>query len=229
MPTLPEGTNWDLEAPGSRFSSRPAFGLPRGEQDWPGDLATDDVWAGIVRAEYGAWLLDEEDPTLGKATLVRGEIGRGASAEMAVVEWLLEPIVKGVIQWVGVKAVKRVWQRARTGEEGETPTDEADTPKPRSVLVNRGTAILLAAAAVQETFGEEGELALEAAEEPSAIAGRPTMEPNYVGLEPWVVLLRSQDARTRYVVVVEAHGDILGCLKTPMNEWESLYFYLGDE
>jgi hypothetical protein len=76
---------------------------------------------------------------------------------------------------------------------------------------------------------EEDELLLEAAEEPSAIAGRATMEPNYVGLEPWVVLLRSQDARTRYVVVVEAHGGILGCLKTPMNEWESLYFYLPDE
>jgi hypothetical protein len=222
MPTLPEGTNWDLEAPGSRFSSRPALGLPRGEQDWPSHPATDEVWAGIVRAEYGAWLIDEEDPTLGKATLVRGEIGRGSSAEMAIVEWLLEPIVKGVVSLVAAAAAKRIWRRARHGEEGSGE-------EPRFVLVNRGTAILLAAAAVKETFGEEGELLLEAAEEPSAIAGRPTMEPNYVGLEPWVVLLRSEDARTRYIVVVQADGDILGCLKTPMNEWESLYFYLGDE
>lgn len=77
---------------------------------------------------------------------------------------------------------------------------------------------------MKETFGEEDELVLEAAEEPSAIAGWPTPEPNYVGLEPWVVLLRSRDARTRFVVVVESHGEILGCMKTPMNEFESLYF-----
>jgi hypothetical protein len=38
------------------------------------------------------------------------------------------------------------------------------------------------------------------------------------------VLLRSQDGLSRFLVVVEAHGDILGCIKTPMNEWETLYF-----
>ncbi len=29
---------------------------------------------------------------------------------------------------------------------------------------------------------------------------------------------------SRFVVVVEAHGDILGCMETPMNEWEKHYF-----
>jgi hypothetical protein len=61
---------------------------------------------------------------------------------------------------------------------------EGGERQPRSVLVNRGTAVLLAAATVKETFGE-GELLFEAAEEPSAIAGQPTPELNYVGLEPW--------------------------------------------
>lgn len=224
MPTLPEGTNWDLEAPGSRFSTRPALALPRGEQDWPSGLVTDEVWAGIVRDQFGDWLLDEDDPTLGKATLHRGDFGRGASAEMAIVWWLLEPVVRGVIQWVGVEAIKRVWRRARTGDDGEVSVDEAGERQPRSVLVNRGAAILLAAAAVQETFGVEDELVIEAAEEPSAIAGEPLHEPNHVGLEPWVVLLRSHDARTRYVVVVEIHGDVLGCMAVPMNVWEGLYF-----
>ncbi len=48
---------------------------------------------------------------------------------------------------------------------------------------------VLEPAAVAEVCGEEGDLLLEAAEEPSAIAGRPTHELNYVGLEPWFVLL----------------------------------------
>jgi hypothetical protein len=101
MPILPGGVDWDLEAPGSRFSLRPALGLPTPEGEWPGDLAPDDAWAEIVRRRYGDWLLDVEDPTLGTPTLVRGEIGRGASAEMVVIEWLLIPIVKGVIAWIG--------------------------------------------------------------------------------------------------------------------------------
>ena len=84
--------------------------------------------------------------------------------------------------------------------------------------------MLLAADAVREEFGQEGDLLLEAAEEPSAIAGQPTQELNYVGLEPWIVLLRSQDGLTRFVVIVEAHGEILGCLMAPMNEWERHYF-----
>jgi hypothetical protein len=218
MPTLPEGAKWDLEAPGSRFALRPALGLSTPEGEWPRDGASDDEWEDTVRRNYGDWLLDEEDPTLGTATLVRAEARRGASFELAVIWWVLEPVVRGVITWAGVEAVKRAWRRARSGD------DENGEAKPRSVLVNRGTAILLAADAVKETFGEEDELVLEAAEEPSAIAGRPMTEPSYVGLEPWVVLLRSQDARTRYVVVVEAHGDILSCSATPMNESESLFF-----
>ena len=214
MPTMPEGFDWDIEAPGSRFGLRPALGLPTPENEWLPEGASIEEWQELVARDYGSWLFDE-DPQLGRPTLVHGALGRGASGSMPVVEWLLEPAAKGVVSLVAAAAAKRVWDRIRS---------RGDESRPRTVLVNRGTAVLLAADAVREEFGQEGDLLLEAAEEPSAIAGQPTQELNYVGLEPWIVLLRSQDGLTRFVVIVEAHGEILGCLMAPMNEWERHYF-----
>jgi hypothetical protein len=136
---------------------------------------------------------------------------------MAVVWWLVEPIVKGVIAWVAVEGIKRIWRRARWG-------DDDGEAEPRRVLVNRTTAVLLAAAAVKEAFGVEEELVLEAAEEPPTIAGREITEPGFFWVEPWVVLLRSHDAQTRFIVVVDPHGEVLGTMMTPMGEFEGLYF-----
>lgn len=86
--------------------------------------------------------------------------------------------------------------------------------------------MLLAASAISRDFDDEGPLQLEAAEEPSEIAGNTTDELNYVGLEPWVVLLRNPDTLRRYFVVIAPTGDVLGCIQTRMHEWETHYFYL---
>jgi hypothetical protein len=221
MPIVPEGFDWDLEAGGSRFALRPALGLPVREDEWPADGASIEKWSEIVEHNYGPWLL-EEDPELGIPTLLQGGMGRGAEGVMPVVEWLLEPAAKGVVSLIAAAAAKRVWAKVRSG--GDEPGPEPEQPR---VLVNRGTAVLLAADAVREEFGEESDLLLEAAEEPSAIAGHPTPELNYVGIEPWIVLLRSHDGLRRFIVVVDPHGGILGSMKTPMGEWEQHYFDLA--
>jgi len=65
------------------------------------------------------------------------------------------------------------------------------------ILVSRGGAAYLAVAEVAERFGEEGELEIEAVEEPSSIAGHDISELSYTGIEPWVPLLR--DLRRRWL------------------------------
>jgi hypothetical protein len=223
VPSLPECAEWDLDSPGSRFTFRPALGLLIPESEWPAG-ASDAAWRAIVEQDFGGWIL-EADEELGHPRLLQGEIGRGASGPLPVVEWLLEPAVKGVVSAVAAAAAFKIWRRVRHGEGGVPDLTSREEPK-RSVVVSRGMAVLLAAASVRETFREDGDLRLEAVEEPSAIAGQSMHELNYVGLEPWIVLLRNQERLARYVVVVEAQGEILGALQTPMSEWEILYWDL---
>ena len=64
---------------------------------------------------------------------------------------------------------------------------------------------------------------MEAVEEPSGIAGRLVSELSYVGVEPWIVLLRNRKQLRRYVVVVESDGNVLGAVETPMGEWEHIF------
>jgi hypothetical protein len=161
---------------------------------------------------------------LGRPRVLQGEIGRGASGILPVVEWLIEP---GVFSAAAGAVAFKVWRRIRYGDDaGSEQASQAPTEPKQSVLVSRGMAVLLATVAAKEAFKEDAPLGFEAAEEPSAIAGRATHELNYVGLEPWIVLLRNQEKLTRYVVVVEAHGEILGVLQTPMSELEILYWDL---
>jgi hypothetical protein len=109
MPSVPEGFDWDLEAPGSRFTLRPALGFPTPEDQWLSDGASDTEWKDLVERRYGAWLF-EDDPQLGSPTLVQGGIGRGAEGIMPVVEWLLEPVVRGIVSSAAAAAAKRVWK-----------------------------------------------------------------------------------------------------------------------
>lgn len=81
-------------------------------------------------------------------------------------------------------------------------------------------AVLLAIAHVHAS-GELGPLRVEAAEETTTIAGRTPSERNYVGYEPWIVLLVSRT--TRYLVIVSANGDIAVSLAVPMSDAEVHY------
>jgi hypothetical protein len=86
-----------------------------------------------------------------------------------------------------------------------------------------GAAAALAVAEVAERFEERDRLEIEAVEEPASIAGQSVSELSYVGVEPWVVLLRNRERKVRYLVVVAPHWEILGALKTPMGEFEHVY------
>ena len=90
-------------------------------------------------------------------------------------------------------------------------------------MVSRGGAAALAAGDVADRFEERDPVEIEAVEEPSSISGRNVSELSYVGLEPWIVLLRNRERRFRYLVVVAADGEILGSVKTPMDEFEGMF------
>jgi hypothetical protein len=209
MPRVPEGFDWDLESPGSRFTRRIAFAVLAPEAEW--DAA--DAAASISR-RAGDWVLEEQDE-LGTPDAVEGGIGRGAEGWAPIVEWALEPAVKGVVSFAAAAAAKKVWDRLRNRD------------KPPAIVVSRGLAVALAADAVAREFGDR-DLEVEAADEPPGFAGFPTSEINYIGLFPWVVFLIDRDRLVRYIVVVSPGGEVIGMLRTEMLEYEAGYLPPSD-
>jgi hypothetical protein len=206
----------DPELGGSRFTTRPAIAIAVGEYPDGGDAEE------IVRSDVGDWILAEQ-PELGAAAAVDGSQGRGASAWIPVVQWLGEAIANNVVDIsVGYALAKTV---SRLKDWANTRNTEG---KPGRFNVSRGAAAALAAADVAEQFGEEGPLEVEAVEEPSNIAGQPATEFSYVGLEPWIVLLRNMIEQVRYVIVVLPDGSIAGRLRVPFLEFEAGYLPLSE-
>jgi hypothetical protein len=203
----------DVFAPGSRFSPRPAIALGVAEEEWPKGPDAERGAEETLRRRVGEWAF-EEQAELGRAEAVNGTIGRGASGWAPVLEFVGLHAAGGVISVAAGMAFKQVWKRARRGAAG---TEE------QRVYVSRGAAAYLAAAEVATRFGQQSAVEIEAVEEPSSIAGSDLLELSYVGAEPWVVLLRDRDAKTRYIVVVAANGDVLGSMKTAMGEFEGMF------
>ncbi len=201
MPIVPD--EWDLESPHSRFSLRPALGFLTGEEV----EVTEEYRHGaraVVESHVGAWILDEQ-PGLGVGRAEDGGLGRGASAWIPVVQWVTSLAVAGVIgnaAWAGAAAVVR-----RLRSEGRI-----------RFYVSRGMAAAVAADHVAREFADAGPFVLEAADEPSGLGGQPAHELAYVGIEPWIVLLRGVGDANRYTVVVEADGRVSGALQTPIDE-----------
>jgi hypothetical protein len=61
------------------------------------------------------------------------------------------------------------------------------------------------------------------ASEPSSIAGHDITETSYVGLEPWIVLIRNTERELRYVVVVMPDGTVSGRLQISMLPYEAMF------
>lgn len=162
--------------------------------------------------EPGQW----EDPVLGRALAHDGSIGRGASAWVPVVEWVGTNAAAGLLGALADRTATRMvaWLRNRMKDRRESATP---------ILVSRGMAGRLAGEHVAGTFGDDGPLIVEAVEEPSAVMGAPVTETSYVGVEPWLVLLRNEERRIRYFVVVGPGGDIMAAAKTPFVEHEDYY------
>jgi hypothetical protein len=205
----------DTEGPTSRFNPRLAIGISTGEfGDGEGGVTAE----AVVRDAVGDWLLDEEQPELGRAEAFDGSAGRGASAWIPVVQWVGDLITNGIVDFAIVTALGDVLRRLRERKR----TREAEGGF-MAVEVSRGVAAGLAAADVAENFVEAGPLEVEAVEEPSSIAGHDVTELSYTGLEPWIVLLRNMDAEVRYIVVVLPDGTIAGRLQVPFLPFEAGY------
>lgn len=198
---------------GGRFTTDAAVAIATGEYGEGDDALAEKV----IRDSVGTWLLEEE-PGLGRAKAVGGSAGRGASGWVAVAHWLADAIANNVVDIaVGAALAKtlgrlREWRKQREAEG-----------KHGAIEVSRGAAALVAAADVAEEFDEQGPLEVEAVEEPSSIAGRPVSELSYVGVEPWIVLLRNVEREVRYVVVVNPDGTIAGRLRLPFLDFEGMF------
>jgi hypothetical protein len=204
---------FDAETPAGRFNPRPAVAIGTGEYP-EGDAGLAER---VARESVGDWLL-EEQPELGRAEPHDGSSGRGAEGWVAVVQWLGEAIADNTVDIaVGYALAKTVgrlneWRKGREAEG-----------KFGGVEVSRGAAALLAAADVAQAFGEEGPLEVEAVEEPSSMAGHEVSELSYVGLEPWIVLLRNMQQQVRYIVVVLPDGTVGGRLQVPFLPFEAMF------
>jgi hypothetical protein len=215
MPDYPKAmTDMDFLDPESgsgRFAARPAIAIGTGEHD---ETTSADK---VIRDEVGEWIL-EEAPELGTAEPIGGSIGRGAEGWIAVVQWVGDALANNVFDIAVGYALARVMARLRKWKASR----EAEG-KHGNFYVSRGAAAALAGAAVAEEFDEAGPLEVEAVEEPSSIAGWTVSELSYVGLEPWIVLLRNMNAEVRYVVVVLPDGSIAGQLRIPFLEFEAMF------
>jgi hypothetical protein len=122
MPLPPEG--FDSEAPGSRFTLRPAIAVPGGDGE-------DDTIRRALSEALGDDVL-EPDPALGEPGILRGGIGRGAEGFAGVIEWIGAAIGTGLIGGAAWEAAKAAGKRL-TGLIGR-----AFKKTPNYIIVSRG-------------------------------------------------------------------------------------------
>lgn len=214
MPILPEaGEGWDIESEGSRFTSQPAVVLLLGEV--PERELGKASAKSIVEERLKAGDVLDADEHLGVPKVVDGGIGRGAEGWAPVLQWIVDVAGTGIVGAIAydtlklaASGTKRVFKRLKKSDS--------------RFYVSRGFAALLAVDAVVAKH-PGAILSIEAAEEPSAIAGYPTSELNYVGLEPWIVFLIDFEARKRFIVVVRPTGDVVGISEFGLEDYEDMY------
>jgi hypothetical protein len=184
-----------------------------GPSDPASGVAPNDAARRAIAAVLGKWVL-EPQPELGRPEPVDAADGRGASGWIPVLEWMGDQTAGELFTILGWEVLRRLGTSAAALVDRIKREDKAE------IQVSLGMAVLLAIAHVQGG-GEPGPLHVEVAEETTTLARREPGESNYVGYEPWIVLLVSR--RTRYVVVVTSNGDIAGSLAVPMSEAEVHY------
>lgn len=214
MPIVPF-EEWDLDAPGSRFTWRPAVVFLVGETPQEQQISAEDA----IRRTVDDRVLEED--VLGEPRFVDGGIGRGAEGWAPVLEWVGLSAGAGVIGGLSWLAVKKAAQAA----SATIRRLRSDKDEEVRVQVSRGLAVLLA---IDEVLEREStaELVVEAADEPSGLAGNPISEINYVGLEPWIILLVDLKAKKRWIVVVRPNGDAAGVLEMALEDFEDMFLQL---
>jgi hypothetical protein len=168
----------------------------------------------VVEDAFGSAPLGGDE--LGEPTILDGAVGRGASAWTPVIEWTLTvgiPALWAAAAWDGIKrAAKQAGALVSRLRDREV-----------QFYVSRGYAALLAIEHLLDTGAEDGILHVEAVEEPSRVAGRALTEINYVGADPWMVLVLNEPRTRRYVVAVSPDGSVLGAMGFPLGEAERAY------
>ena len=209
------GTEFDLEASGSRFTMRPALAIRFGGQWREQSETRKGVARDAIVTEFGEeWIAHDGD--LGDVEVVDGVKGRGAAGWTPVIEWLGLATGEGLIGLGVAEAaragIRRIRNRIEEAKKSEHP-----------VLISRGLAAFLAIEHVFETTDEPEVLHVEFVQEPSVLAGRAPSETSYTGFEPWIVSLINGSRRTRYVVVVTPEGKIQGCISAAAGEVDAMF------
>lgn len=154
----------------------------------------------------------EDDDALGSAEAIDGTLGRGAAGWAVVLLWAAAGITGGAAWDLTKLAARRFRERL----------EEARSARP-IIQVSAGGARLLAIQDVIERYPDEpGPLDLEGVGESSALSGLPPLDSNYVGVEPWIVVLVSATRIFRYVVVVMADGSVGDAMRVPVTEAEQV-------
>jgi hypothetical protein len=212
--------DWDPEAPGSRFTMRPAIALgPESSGDWRNRFEQgEQVAASAIAATTGDWVLEEQEG-IGAPKACDADHGRGAGDWIPVLEWLGLNFVGPALAWdlvkIGVKRLAETVRRVRR----EAPE--------RPIYVSRGMAVALAIEQVLEAYDVAEPLECEAAEDTLTLAGQSAPELGYAGIEPWLVILIDHPRRRRYLVIVGPDGLVRGHLETAMGPFEGMYSPLG--
>lgn len=213
---MARATRWDLDAPGSRFTSRAAIAVVAGESyATRSESGERDVALLAAKDLLGDDVLDNLG-SLGSPVVVDGSIGRGAAGWTPVLEWASIVIIGGVIQgaaWDGVKsAAKTIAARVAKYRQNN-----------QQVYVSRGTAALLAIDHILDTTDQSQPLDVELVEEPAALRGNELSELSYTGLEPWLVCLQNSARTIRYVIAIQPDGRVAGSITVPMSEFEHMF------
>jgi len=207
----------DPESPGSRYTTRPAMAIlsrsGRGDRYDPARGDTGDA-SDVVQDAFGTAAPGSD--ALGDPTIIDGTVGRGASPWTPVIEWALEVGIPALWPAAAWDTIKFAARRAR-----QLVSDLRN--REAGFLVSRGYAALLAIEHLLAEGAEEGVIDVEAVEEPSSVGGRPLTEINYVGADPWIVLLLNERRTRRYVIAVSSEGSILGAMGLPISDAERLY------
>lgn len=205
-----------LEPHGSRFTKHAAIAiLSRAARRDRYDPALGDIGNAkeVVEDAFGSTELSDE--ALGEATVTDGAVGRGASAWTPIIEWAFTGGV-GIVTNAAWDAMKAA---------GAAAARKVARLRERDVVfvVSCGYAGLLAVEHLLAEGVEDGIVDIEAIQEPSLLSGGSVTELNYVGADPWIVLLLNETRTRRYVVAVAPDGSILGSFGWPVNAIERTY------
>ena len=207
----------DLESPGSRYATRPGMAIlsrSGGRDRYDAEHGDTGDAFDVVQDAFGSAAPGRD--ALGEPNIVQGAVGRGASAWTPVIEWMVNVGIPAMWPAAAWEAIRFAARRAR-----DLVADLRD--REARFLVNRAYAALLATEHLLDEGAEDGIIDVLAVEEPSSLGGRSLTEINYVGADPWIVLLLNEGRTSRYIVAVSAEGSILGAIRLPVTDAERPY------